>query len=118
MARGTAVVAVVLGALLFAGTLAAGGYSAIPGLLAGAAVRAAGASRPWAACWSAPRRRLDAGAAGLLTVYADVRGPGARGGGDLRGAGRPTWRSRPSCCSWCAAAQQGERKYAGLRILR
>ena len=70
IARGTAAVAVVLGALLFAGTLAAGGHSAIPGLIAGAAV-ALLAYAPWAACSSAPVRRLDAGAAGLLTVYAD-----------------------------------------------
>ena len=54
MARGTAAVAVVLGALLFAGTLAAGGRSAIPGLFAGAAVRRFWRTWPWAACWSAP----------------------------------------------------------------
>ncbi len=70
VARGTLVLAVVLGALLFAGSLAAGGSSAIPGIVAGAAVGllayvAVGGLLERAAA------RLDPGAAGLIRVYAD-----------------------------------------------
>jgi hypothetical protein len=65
------VVAVILGALLFAGTLADGGHGVVLGLLAGplCALLAGLAVGGLAA---RARRRLDAGAAALLNVYADT----------------------------------------------
>ena len=64
------VAAAVLGALLFAGSLAAGGHDSLLGLVAGALC----ALLAWAAVSGVldrARRRLDAGAAALLSVYAD-----------------------------------------------
>ena len=115
-ARGTAALAVVLGALLFAGSLAAGGHSAVPGLIAGAAVAllayvAVGGLLDRAA------RRVDEGAAGLLTVYAD--------GAALALAALAIFVEPVAYLAVAAfvvllvrGRQQGERKYAGLRILR
>ena len=65
------IVGVVLGALLFAGALADGGEASWIGLVAGRC------ARRWAgspsAAWSSGRaRRLDGGAAALITVYADI----------------------------------------------
>ena len=60
----------VLGALLFAGSLADGGHSVLIGLVAGPLC----ALLAWLAVSgvvSRARRRLDASAAGLLTMYAD-----------------------------------------------
>lgn len=115
-ARGTAVLAVALGALLFAGSLAAGGHSAVPGLVGGAAVAllayvAVGGLLDRAA------RRLDNGAAGLLTVYAD--------GAALALAALAIFVEPVAYLAVAAfvlllirGRQEGERKYAGLRILR
>ena len=61
---------VVLGALLFAGALADGGTDAWPGLIAGPLCALLG----WLAVGGLlerARRRLDEGAAALLTAYAD-----------------------------------------------
>jgi len=114
--RGTAAVAVVLGALLFAGTLAAGGRSAIPGLIAGAAV-ALLAYAAVGGLLERARSRLDAGAAGLITVYAD--------GAALALAALAIFVEPVGYLAVAAfifllvrGRQQGERKYAGLRILR
>lgn len=65
------VVAAAIGALLFAGSLADGGYASWPGLVAGIACAGLGyaASR---AVFGGARRRLDAAAATLLTLYADL----------------------------------------------
>lgn len=71
VAAGSALVALVLGALLFAGSLADGGHSGLPGLLAGAAC-AALAYASVGGLLDRAARRLDQGAAGLLTVYADL----------------------------------------------
>jgi hypothetical protein len=60
----------VLGALLFAGSLAAGGHEGWPGLIAGVPCAALG----WAAVgglFGRARERLEDGGAGLLSVYAD-----------------------------------------------
>lgn len=65
-----AALGVVLGALLFAGSLAAGGGAAWPGLIAGAACALLAFASAGALLGRA-RRRLDASAAGLLPVYAD-----------------------------------------------
>ena len=71
VAVGSALIALVLGALLFAGSLADGGHSGLPGLLAGAAC-AALAYASVGGLLDRAARRLDQGAAGLLTVYADL----------------------------------------------
>ncbi len=60
-----------LGAVLFAGSLAAGGHSAAPGLIAGAAC----AALAYVAVFSllaGAAKRLDDDAVGFLTVYADA----------------------------------------------
>lgn len=112
----TTIVAVVLGALLFAGSLAEGGSNAIAGLVAGAAcallaVAAIGGLLERAA------RRLDASAAALLTVYADVAA--------LVLAGLAIVLPPVGLLGLVAFAvllvrgrDKGDRKYAGLRILR
>ena len=68
---GIGVVAVAIGALLFAGSLADAGYPAWPGLVAGVACAALGhlAAR---ALFGGARRRLDRGAGTLLILYADA----------------------------------------------
>lgn len=63
--------AVLLGALLFAGSLAGGGAPAWPGLVAGVACAALGFLAV-SGLLTRVRRRLDSGAAALLPVYADV----------------------------------------------
>ena len=67
----SAVVAILLGALLFAGSLAEGGNSALPGLAAGAAC-ALLAYVAIGGLLERVARRLDEGAAKLLTVSADL----------------------------------------------
>lgn len=71
IAIGTLVAAVPLGALLFAGSLAAGGSSALPGLVAGVAC-ALLAALAVGGLLDRAARRLDDSAARLLVVYADV----------------------------------------------
>jgi len=68
---GLGVVAASLGALLFAGSLAANGYPGWPGLVGGIACALLGylAGR---ALFVGARRRLEPGAATLLTLYADA----------------------------------------------
>ena len=61
----------VLGALLFAGALAAGGHSAVPGLVAGAAC-ALLAFAAVDALLGRTARRLDDDAARFLVLYADA----------------------------------------------
>jgi hypothetical protein len=68
---GLAGAGVVLGALLFAGSLAAGGAEWWPGVLAGAAC-ALLAFTSLGSLIGRARRRLDASAARLLPVYADA----------------------------------------------
>ena len=69
--RATGLVALALGALLFAGSLAGGGHEAWPGLVAGVAC----AAQAWVAVGGLlerARRRLEPSAASLLPVYADA----------------------------------------------
>ncbi len=108
--------AVVLGALLFAGSLAAGGSSAIPGLVAGVAC-AALAFLAVDGLLERARRRLEAGPAALLATYADVAA--------LVLAAIAIFVAPVAFLALVAFAVllirsrgQGERKYAGLRILR
>jgi hypothetical protein len=82
---GGGVVAVVLGALLFAGSLAAGGHSAIPGLIAGVAC----AALAWAAVGGLldrARARPGGGSRSAAAGLRGHRGAGPGRGGDLRGA--------------------------------
>lgn len=113
---GTAVLAAILGALLFGGSLAEGGSNPIAGVVAGVAcallaVAAVGGLLDRAA------RRLDDSAAALLTVYADVAA--------LVLAGLAILLPPVGLLALVAFAvllvrgrDTGERKYAGLRILR
>jgi hypothetical protein len=71
MARAGLLLSVILGALLFAGALAAGGHSAIPGLVAGVACAALAYVAVFSLL-SRAARRLDDEAAGFLTLYADA----------------------------------------------
>ena len=112
----SAVLAVVLGALLFAGSLAAGGHSAIPGIVAGAAC-AALAFFAIDGLLERARRRLEEGPAALLATYADVAA--------LVLAAIAIFVSPVAFLALIAFAVllvrgrgQGERKYAGLRILK
>jgi hypothetical protein len=63
--------ALVLGALLFAGSLAGGHHESWPGLVAGVACAALGYAAV-AMLFARARRRLEPGAAGLLSFYADA----------------------------------------------
>jgi hypothetical protein len=68
---GLAVVALVLGALLFAGSLAQGHRETWPGIVAGVLCAALGYVAV-AALFDRARRRLESGATGLLDLYADA----------------------------------------------
>jgi hypothetical protein len=110
------VVGVVLGALLFAGALADGGSDAWPGLVAGPVCAALG----WRAVGGVverARRRLEGGAAALLTAYVD--------GAALLLAAIAVFLPPVSIlaiAAFVALLLRGRRregeKYAGLRILR
>jgi hypothetical protein len=65
------VIGLALGALLFAGVLANGGFEAWPGLIAGAACAALGFAGI-ARLLARARRRADASAAALFTLYGDI----------------------------------------------
>jgi Domain of unknown function (DUF4126) len=116
VARATGLLALVLGALLFAGSLAAGGREAWPGLIAGVAC----AALAWVAVGGLverARRRLDPGAAALLPVYAD--------GAALVLAGLAVFAEPAGYLALAAfvfllvgGRREEDRKYAGLRILR
>jgi uncharacterized protein DUF4126 len=113
---GTAALGVVLGALLFAGSLAEGDTVSWPGLIGGAAAALLGFAAVGGLLERA-RARLDEGAAGLLNAYADVAA--------LVLAAIAIFVPPVSFLALIALAvllvrgrQEGERKYAGLRILR
>jgi hypothetical protein len=116
VSRATGALAVVLGALLFAGALDTAGREAWPGLIAGAACAALG----WVAVGALidrARRRLDAGAAALLPIYADAAA--------LLLTAIAVFVEPASFVALAAfvflliGGRRGEdRKYAGLRILR
>jgi hypothetical protein len=116
VARATGLLALVLGALLFAGSLAAGGREAWPGLIAGVAC----AALAWVAVGGLverARRRLDPGAAALLPVYAD--------GAALVLAALAVFAEPAGYLALAAfvfllvgGRREEDRKYAGLRILR
>ena len=112
----TGVIAVVLGALLFAGSLAAGDRSAVVGVLAGA-LCAALAYAAVSGLLERAGRRLEKGAAALLSAYADAAA--------LVLTAIAIFVPPVAFLALVAFAVllvrgrgQGERKYAGLRILR
>jgi hypothetical protein len=116
MARLGLLLSVTLGALLFAGALAAGGQSAIPGLVAGVACAALAYVAVFSLL-SRAARRLDGEAAGFLTLYAD--------GAALILAALAIFLPPVSFLALIAFAlvlvrgrAAADRKYAGLRILR
>jgi hypothetical protein len=105
-----------LGALLFAGSLADDGYTAWPGLIAGAAcglLAAAGAGDLFART----RARLDAAAAAALPLYAEGSGLVLAGLSVLAPPVGPValvflgW-------LWLGGRRRAGEKYAGLRVLR
>jgi hypothetical protein len=107
---------IVFGALLFAGSLAAGDSSALPGLAAGAAC-AALAFAAVGGLLDRAARRLDDSAAGFLTLYAE--------GAALLLAALAIFVEPVAFLALAAfvllilKGRGGEdRKYAGLRILR
>jgi Domain of unknown function (DUF4126) len=116
VARATGLLALVLGALLFAGSLAAGDREAWPGLIAGAAC----AALAWVAVGGLidrARRRLDEAAASLLPLYAD--------GAALLLAALAVFADPAGFLALAAfvflligGRREEGRKYAGLRILR
>jgi hypothetical protein len=65
------VLGAVLGALLFAGSLADGGHETWPGLVAGAACAALGYASVALLLWRA-RRRMPAGQGSFMAVYGDL----------------------------------------------
>ena len=117
LALGLAAVALALGALLFAGSLAGGHHEGWPGLIAGVACATLGYAAV-AALFGRARRRLEgSGAASLLDVYAD--------GIALALAGLSIALPPVGIAGVVAfvvlivrARGGGERKYEGLRVLR
>ncbi|HEX8074368.1 MAG TPA: hypothetical protein VF545_05255 [Thermoleophilaceae bacterium] len=113
---GLAAVALMLGALLFAGSLAEGQRESWPGLVAGVACAALGYAAV-AALFARARRRLEGGAAGLLSVYADAVALALAG---LSIALPPVGLAAlVAFVVLVARARSGRgKKYEGLRVLR
>ena len=113
---GLAGLGVALGAMLFAGSLAEGGAVSWPGLVGGAAAAALGFAAV-GGLLERVRARLDEGAAGLLNAYADAAA--------LVLAAIAIFAPPVAFLGLIALVvllvrgrREGERKYAGLRILR
>jgi hypothetical protein len=116
LAVATAVLAAVLGALLFAGSLAEGDGPPVVGIVAGVAC-ALLAYAGVGGLLERAGRRLDESAAGFLAVFADVAA--------LVLAAISIFVPPVAFLALIAfvvllirGAKEGERKYAGLRILR
>ena len=116
LALGLAAVALVLGALLFAGSLAQGHRESWPGLVAGVVCAALGYAAV-AMLFARARRRLEGSAAGLLSVYADAIALALAG---LAIALPPV--GLVAVVAFVVllvrARAGGEKKYEGLRVLR
>jgi len=113
---GLAGLGVALGAMLFAGSLAESGTVSWPGLVGGAAAAALGFAAV-GGLLERVRARLDEGAAGLLNAYADAAA--------LVLAAIAIFAPPVAFLGLIALVvllvrgrHEGERKYAGLRILR
>lgn len=109
-------VAVVLGALEAAGSLADRGHSILPGVVVGAAAAALGAFAA-RALFTRARRRLDADAARTLPVYGEAAALTAAGLSVLL---PPLALLVIGVLAWLLVGgrRREDRKYAGLRILR
>jgi len=109
-------IALVLGALLFAGSLARGHYAAWPGFIGGVVCAAVGiaATRP---LFARVRARLDADTAAALPVYAELI---ALVLAALSVVAPPVGLIGLLALLWLLAASRRRegQKYAGLRILR
>jgi hypothetical protein len=116
VAGALALAALAIGALLFAGSLARGGYASWPGLIGGVVCAAVGiaATRPLLA---RVRGRLDAEAAGALPLFAEGTAIIAAALSVLL---PPVGLVVLLLLLWLLYAGRGqsEQKYAGLRILR
>ena len=109
-------IAVVLGALFFAGSLARGHYAAWPGWIAGVicAAIAVAATRP---LFARARGRLDRDAAGAIPLYAEALAVALAA---LSVVAPPVGLIGLALLAWLLVAgrrREGQ-KYAGLRILR
>ena len=111
-----ALIAMVLGAVLFGASLAEGGETEWPGVIAGMACALLGFAAV-ALLFARARARLDSGAAALLNVYADVTAQVIAG---LTILFPPLgYVALAAFVLLLLRAQRGgERKYEGLRILR
>ena len=109
-------VALALGALLFAGSLADGNHESWPGLVAGVACAALGYAAV-ATLFARARRRLEGGAASMLALYADLIALGLAG---LAIALPPVGVVAVVAFAILLVRTRagGERKYEGLRVLR
>lgn len=108
--------ALVLGALLFAGSLAAGGSEAWPGLAAGVACALLGAGAA-VGLLDRARRRLDASAAALLPVWADAAALALAAASIAYPPVAPLGLIALAYLL-LASRRAGASKYEGLRILR
>ena len=109
-------IGVVLGALLFAGSLADGGWEAWPGLLAGAAC----AALAWVAVGGfldRVRRRLEGSVMGMLTLYAEGAALALAALAVVVPAVAPLAVVAFVVLLVTRRREEG-RKYAGLRVLR
>ncbi len=116
IALGFAGVTIVLGALLFAGSLAAGDGEAWPGIMAGAACAALGLLAV-SGLLARVRRRLDDSAAALLPAWADAAALLLAGVAILF---PPAALLGVAALAYLLVAGRSaeDRKYEGLRILR
>jgi Domain of unknown function (DUF4126) len=109
-------IAVVVGALVFAGSLCRGGYAIWPGLIGGFACALVGiaATRP---LFAGVRARLDEAAAGAVPVYAEGL---ALAFAALSVVAPPVGPIGLAVLLWLlfAGRRRDGQKYAGLRILR
>jgi hypothetical protein len=110
------VIGAVLGALLFAGSLARGHYSVWPGFIGGVVCAAVGLAAT-APLVGRVRARLDEATAGALPVYVEI---GALLIAVLSVVAPPVGPIALVLLLWLLVAGRGreQQKYAGLRILR
>jgi hypothetical protein len=113
---GTLATGVVLGALLFAGSLAAADEAAWPGLVGGVAC-ALLARAALGGLFARAARRLDAGAAGTLALYAEAAALALVAVAVF--VPPVAFVVLAACVLLLVKARgEGDRKYAGLRVLR
>jgi hypothetical protein len=120
LARAVGAIAVILGALLFAGSLAEEDYAGGPGLVAGAAVATLGFVTAAAFLQGASGRlaaRGEPGPARLLALYADAAAVLIA---LVAVFVSPIAMIPLAACGWLLVAQRrrSARKYEGLRVLR